>query len=502
MFTVPPEMVAAIAAFAPVFSQERVWLTAQTLLVGTILAHGRRTVTAALRAAGLSDEKCFTTYHRLLNRVRWRRMLASSRTLLSLLVAAFVPAEATIVVAIDDFIERRHSNRLFGLGSYRDPVRSSATHQVTCFGVRWLVASVCVSIPGARRVWALPFLSTLCLPPEVKTRKAKGASKQQKPTRRGRTKRGGLTSRRRSTAKRPVVRTQAQRAQQKAQAPRRHKTTIDVAAQVLSVLSRWLGARRVVAVLDGAYFSYKLLRHAVEVGVGVVTRGRWAMVLYGEPAPRARGAKGPAPSRGKRIGSLHEIARDPTTVWEVVEIDWYGGERKRFEVATGTGMWSTDNQKAIRLRYVMTRDLEPDAKKRMRQEVFVSTEVEQSAEQILQWYVWRWSEEVTFEESRRHLGVETGRGWTRPTLQRSTPALLGVFSIVTLVAVTQHGAGVPKDEAAWYRKSDVTFSDCLACVRRQLWRARYLQAVGQMMGGGAFSATVIERLLDALPLSA
>jgi hypothetical protein len=501
MFAVPESMVAVIAPLAPVFLQHRVWLNAQILLWGTILGQGRRTVASALRAVGLGRDTHFTTFHRILNRDVWSRMLASSRILLGMLLARFVSTEATIVVAIDDFIERRHSKRLFGVGTYRDPVASSRGQAVPCRGLRWLVASVCVSIPGASRVWALPVPSHLCHPPEVKTRRSRNApAKGSKPARRARLRRRGLRSRRLSTAERPFVKTAASKRAQRPEAPRRHKTTIDVAAQVVSVLRRWLPGRRIVAVLDGAYLSYKLLRHALRMGVGLVVRASWTMVIF-EP-PVSSPGRGPAASRGRRIGSLRQIGADPATAWSTIEIDWYGAQRKRFSVATGTGVWSHDRQTAIPVRWVISRDLESDSRKRLREEVFVTTDLEASASQILEWYVMRWSEEVTFEESRRHLGIETQQQFSPTALKRETPGVLGLFSIVTLLAVETRGGSVPVQQAAWYAKTEVTFSDCLASVRRQLWRARYLQASGRQAPDGVFRAADLELLLDALPLSA
>ena len=522
---VPEAMVAVLAPFAPVFSDHRVFATAQTLVWGTILAQGRRTVTAAVRAVGRAADPHFTNFHRVLNRARWSRVYACSRILLRLLLDAFVPVTSTVVVALDDLMERRHSGRLFGFGSYRDPVASSSTYPVPCFGLRWLVASVCVQIPGATRSWALPFLSTLILPPPPETtaanRKKKAKKKTTKPppqeaatgtatgrakaatrrlpTRRQRPKRKGLRSQRLSTAKQPFL--AKSRTKQPAK-PRRHKTTIDVAGQIVSMLARWLPNRRVVVVVDGAFLSYQLLRHALRMGIGLLTRGKWAMVLYEEPGPRAGGARGVAPSRGARQGSLRERYEDPRTEWRLVEVAWYGGRRKRLKVATGTGLWSNNNQKAIGVRWVMTQDPEPDPEKRMRPEVFVTTVVEVSAEQVIEGYGMRWSEEVTFEESRRHLGIETQRQWSELAVKRTTPALLGVFSLVTLCAVKQSGGEVPRQQAAWYRKKEVTFSDCLTYVRRQVWRERLVQALGARADDRTFSARDVEQLLDALPLSA
>ncbi|HMB07515.1 MAG TPA: transposase, partial [Isosphaeraceae bacterium] len=95
----PPEMVAVLAAFAPLFS-DRVWIKAQTLAVGAILATGSRTVCSALRIMGLSHERHFTNYHRVLNRDAWS-CLAAGQVMLALIVAV-IPHDWPIVLAADD----------------------------------------------------------------------------------------------------------------------------------------------------------------------------------------------------------------------------------------------------------------------------------------------------------------------------------------------------------------------------------------------------------------
>ena len=89
---------------------------------------------------------------------------------------------------------------------------------------------------------------------------------------------------------------------------------------------------------------------------------------------------------------------------------------------------------------------------------------------VLSWFVRRWSVEVTFAEARRHLGVETQRQWSDAAIPRTTPALLGLFSLVALRARELHACGalMPRG-AGWYRKDERTFSDALAAVRRSLW---------------------------------
>ena len=157
--TLPPKMVQALAPFAPLFSR-RVWQHAQVLLVGAILAPGRRTVSSALRAMGLGPEKRFHRYHRVLSRARWSSREVA-RVLLGLLVEAFVPEGSPLVVGIDETLERRYGRKISARGVYRDPVRSTHGHFVKSSGLRWVCAMLLVEIPWASRVWALPFLSVL-----------------------------------------------------------------------------------------------------------------------------------------------------------------------------------------------------------------------------------------------------------------------------------------------------------------------------------------------------
>ncbi len=154
----PSEFTSIILAFAPLFFNG-VWRCAQVLLLGAILAPGKRTVTSALRVMGLSDEPQFQIYHRVLNRAVWSCRHASL-ILLRLLVAAFVPT-GPVVLGLDDTIERRWGPKIAARGIYRDPVRSSDSHFVKASGLRWLSLMLLAPIPWAGRVWALPFLTAL-----------------------------------------------------------------------------------------------------------------------------------------------------------------------------------------------------------------------------------------------------------------------------------------------------------------------------------------------------
>jgi DDE superfamily endonuclease len=159
MRNLPPAIIHVLRHFEVAFS-ERIWEWAQILLIGAILTPGKRTVPAALRVLGLSHERQFQNYHRVLNRATWAsRML--SRILVGMLVRAFVPADQPLVLGLDDHIERRRGAQIAATGSYRDAVRSSKSVFVKTSGLRWVSMLLLAPIPWAQRVWAVPFLTVL-----------------------------------------------------------------------------------------------------------------------------------------------------------------------------------------------------------------------------------------------------------------------------------------------------------------------------------------------------
>jgi hypothetical protein len=159
MPTLPAELLPLIVEFAPLFSKQ-VWEHAKILIVGAILAIGKRTVTACLRVTGKSEEVHFQNYHRVLNRARWSALQAA-QVLLQMLVMTFAPS-GELVIGIDDTIERRRGAKIKAKGIYRDPVRSSHSHFVKTSGLRWLCCMLLVKISWAEAIWGLPFLTVLC----------------------------------------------------------------------------------------------------------------------------------------------------------------------------------------------------------------------------------------------------------------------------------------------------------------------------------------------------
>lgn len=444
----PDAIILVLAPFVPLFSH-RVWLHAQVLLLGAILAPGVRTVTAILRVMGLSAERHFTNDHRVLNRATWSGRLAS-RILLGFLVMCFVPPGATVVLGADDTVERRSGRKIKAKGCYRDAVRSSQTHVIRCFGLKWVSMMLLVPVPWSRRVWALPFLTALCWP-----------------------------------AKKP--------------GQRRHKSSVDWVRQMMKQARRWLPGRRVVLVLDGGFSAVSLALACVKNNVVMVSRLRWDAALYHPPGPQPPGKRGPKPTKGQRQRSLQGWAERSDTPWETVEVRWYGGQLKTLWVFSRTALWYTPRQPPVAIRYVLVAD--PEGKLRM--EAFFCTDLEATPEQILAWVVMRWSVEVTFEESRAHLGLETQRQWSDLAIARTTPVLLALFSLVSVLALQLSQDGqIPVRETAWYHKEDPTFSDCLALVRRHLWRARYLVNSAPEAEIMQLPREALDLLIQGVPLAA
>jgi len=420
MPTLPASMIAAVTAFAPLFS-ERVWGHAQVLLAGALLAPARRTVSAALRVMGLDHLAQFHRYHRVLSRDRWSG-LAASRVLLRLLVAAFVP-NGPLVFGVDETLERRRGKRIAAKGIYRDPVRSSHGHFVKASALRWVCLMLLVPIPWAARTWALPVLTALA------------------PSERYDRERG-----------------------------RRHKTLTDWARQALLAVRRWWPDRAIVAVADSSYAALAFLAacRSWRAPVTVVTRLRLDAALY-EPAPPRRPRQTGRPRlKGARRPTLAAVAADPGTAWtEVAVARWYGAGERAVEVASATAVWYHTGLPPVPLRWVLVRD--PQGK--FATQALLCTDPAAAPAQIVAWFVQRWQLEVTFEEARRHLGLETQRQWSDLAVRRTTPVLLGLFSLVTLLAHQQMAApAAVTRRAAWYRKPHPTFADALALVRREAWR--------------------------------
>lgn len=420
MLTLSTVFINLLAPFRPVFHSQT-WAKAELLLVGAVLSPGKRTVTAALRVLGLAQETNFAKYHHVLNRARWSS-LELSKVLLFLLLHHLDPGQGPLVFGIDETLERRWGRRISARGIYRDAVRSSASHLVKASGLRWVSLMWLASVPWAQRVWALPVLTALA------------------PSERYYQRRG-----------------------------RRPKKLTDWARQIILQLRRWLPHRPLVLLGDSTYAVLELLHfcQALPHPVTFVTRLRLDAALYEPAPPRLPGQRGRPRRKGDRLPTLHQRLQCPDTSWARVIVPWYDGAQRLLEVASDTALWYHAGLPTVPLRWVLVRDPLGEFKP----QALLCTDPEVAAPQIIQWFVLRWQLEVTFQESRAHLGIETQRQWSDLAIARTTPVLFGLFSWVTLAAqVLQAGGTVPLRAAAWYSKPLPTFSDAIALVRQHLWQ--------------------------------
>jgi len=372
----PPSFLAWLAPFLAAFSR-RSRPTAAALTVGALLAVGPRTVTNCLRVLGLAKHPSFTAFHRVLNRNTWSGS-ALARTLLHKVVAAFV-SSGPIIIGLDHTLERRRGPRIGPASRFYDALRTREEKDPTSRGLRWLSAMVLVEVPFAGRIWALPVLTALTP--------------------------GKAWSERHG---------------------RRHRTVTEWARLLLLTLRRWLPGRPIVAVMDGEFAALDLL-HALRPSMAVITRMRKDARLFDPPLCHD-GKPGRAPRKGKRQPLLSERIADPATHWlravQSSRTSWRSNGW--IEYTSGTALWHHGGKPIVPILWVLVRY--PDG--RREPEALLCTDISASPRDVLDCFSRRWTVETTFEEARAHLGMETQRQWSDPAVFRTTPVLLGLYSVV------------------------------------------------------------------------
>ena len=347
-----------------------------------------------------------------------------SARLLRLLVATWAPAGG-ITVDVDETLERRWGPRIRKRGHWRDSLASSKQVNVSSSGLRWLVFALVVNVPWTPYALALPFLSVLLTTPKVS-----------------------------------------------AQLGRSHKTVAHVTGQVVIWLRRTLPGRAIQLVGDGAYAVIALGAQCQRQQVTLLAPLRLDARLFEPPLRRDGKYRGRPPVVGARRPNLAQVASQPTTRWQRSLVPWYGGTHKVVDWTTGTALWYTTGTPPLPIRWVLVRD--PQGERPLR--AFFATDTAHGAGNMIAAFVNRWPLEVTFEDARAQLGLETQRQWSDRAIERTTPALLGLFSLVVLLAHAFYPTGaLPLPQVAWYPKTHATFHDVLALVRRRLWQACLLQ---------------------------
>lgn len=426
-------LVTLMASFNPALTA-RTAASLTVLLRGAVLSPRARTVTACLVAAWPWVTKGWQAYENVLRRAQIN-MLPLSRILFALALR-LVPEGAPLYLAVDESLVRRWGPYVPAVGMHRDPIRSSHGRNAPSPGHKWVVLSVVVRLPYMSGPVALPILSALYTPPH--------------PPKRNRT--------------RPLY--------------RRHRTVAELALLLVQLVARWAPERRFIVAADGAYATHRLagaLRpespHRALRRTSLVSRFYFDGATYAEPGPysglgrpRVKGQKLPSPKE------VIEQARPDQ--WQRAVVDWYGGRRKLVWLCSRTGFWYKGPEGLKWIRWVVVRDparqgvavASPEGGRR--DEVFFTTDPALTLAEIVEAFVRRWSLETTFQEARRHLGLESLRNRSEKAVKRSVPFLLGLYSLVVVwFALHVEHPESTRVEWPWYRKAHVTFSDMLTAAR-------------------------------------
>lgn len=425
------------------------WNHVQVLLTGAILCQGARRVSSILRVMGLQHEKRFEKYHRVFNRAKWNS-IAGAKILLGLLVQ-LLPDSFPVLIVVDDTIERRKGKKITTKGCYRDACRSTDKVIIKCFGLKWVCLMLIVPLPWCKRPWALPFMTILA--------PSKKYNEQRK---------------------------------------RPHKTSIDWTIIAVKIVSRWM-KRPWILIGDGAFACIKLGHICNAKNVTLISRLRLDSALYEFAPIPTQGKRGRHREKGNRVISLKNLVNDTTQIWQEIIVTWYGGETKILKILTGINLWYSPGEKPLPIKWVLTVD--PDTN---RAEAFFSTDLQMLPAQIINWFVLRWNIEVTFEEVRANLGMETQRQWSQKAISRTTPTLIALFSLICLFALEMlKTTSLSLQSTAWYDKNgEAAFSDILAFVRRKIWAEKYFDDSASNADYMKINRNEWETLLDQLSRAA
>jgi hypothetical protein len=403
-----------VAKLSPAFTKPTA-VRMVSFALATMITIGRRTVTATLIVAFGLLTGHFSTYYRLFSRPAWSTWFLAR--LLAQLVIELVPHNEGIVLLADDTVTEHPGRTVWGKAKHRDAVRSSHSLTKWIWGHKWVVLAVSIKFPWAKRAWALPVLMAIYTPPDDSQRLG-----------------------------------------------RKHRTPGELARVLTRRLCRWFPDRRFVLTGDGQYSTHEMARFAHRHRKQLTFVGKFYpdANLYEEPPvysgsgrPRVKGDRQPKPEQ------VVESKRGRSTT-----VDWYGGGERKVRLVRGGGNWFKAGFGLVSVSFVHVEDLEGTH----RPEYFFSSDPKMSARAIVNFYVQRWSIEVTFQECKDRLGLGSPRRFSRKAVQRVEPWLLGLFSVVSLI-YHNHLQTHPVHVMTWpwYTKTDPTFSTALTCVRRLIW---------------------------------
>jgi hypothetical protein len=422
MSRIPKAIEKLFTEFSKEFSPS-VWERFLQLLIASVLLRGRKTIWRLLQSSGIPLLGHFSSYHRVFSHRRWSGF-ALSRHFSRALVERLAPI-GVLQLAGDDTVSQHRGEKVYGKGCHRDAVRSSHNHLVHRWGHKWVVLSLRVHVPGAKRTWALPVLVALYRTPAE-------------------SKRLGL----------------------------RHKTPPELMQGLLSVWLRWFPNRKSVFSGDGGFATHRLSQFASRHSrqLTLVSKLVPTAVLHEAASPRTKNQKGRPRVVGARLPSPKQVVACRSR-GRIVNVSWYGGGRRRVSVISGEGHWYRQGHGLVRIRWVHVLDLDGNH----REEYFYSTDCKMDVTEIIEAFVGRWDIEVTFEEMREHMGLETSRGRTCNTVLRFEPCQFLLYSLVVYWYLEIAPSSQNAIWYSWHGKTSITYTDVIIAVRRNAWDQHLFQ---------------------------
>jgi hypothetical protein len=421
-----------LLAFRPCFTQPS-FSSFFALTCAWILCSGRRSLTRVIQSAQLGRFKHYCAFHRFFSQARWN-LDALGHCVFQLLLP-FCPEVLT--AAVDDTLARKSGRHIWGAGMHHDPLRSTGKRPVFSFGHSWVVLSLQVSFPFApQKTWALPVLVRLY-------RKRK--SSKLAPGRNGKPEK-----------KQTGQATETQ-----------YRTRPQLALEMIQVVARWLGPRKLRVLGDSEYAGGSISRHLPANAVLISRMTMKAALFELPPAPGT--GRGRRRKKGQRLPSPEQMAQDPARSWIKTTVQIYGRKVKVWYQSIDALWYSSAGPQLLRI--VVVRD--PGGHRR--DDCFFSTDLTLKPPQILEIFALRWSLEVCFRDVKQFLGFEDPQNRVSKATQRTAPLVFYVYDLVLLWHAMSGHLCAPQSaiERLWYkRKTSVSFEDILRNLRQATWQEK------------------------------
>ncbi len=435
-----PSFLSLLSAFSGCFTAPS-FETFRHLMTGWVLCIGRHTTTRMIEAAGVIGLKHHTSFHRFFRLARWvpdELGVALLRLLLNL-----VPPDEPLVLAVDDTLARHTGKRISSAGMHLDPLLSTATKKFFHFGHVWVVLALVVKVPRWNKAFALPVLARLY-------RSEKVCQAMKIP----------------------------------------HKKKTELALELISSLCKSLPKRPIVLVGDNAFANRTVLR-GLPTRTTFVGRGLMNAAVFERPWPRKPGERGKTRVRGNRLATPQERAQNSESKWNTVQVEIYG-KPETVKVIVFDALWQKRGPGTY-LRFALIRGWPGHDK----DDVLICTDTTKSAQWVIETYCLRWTLEVTFYWSKGKLGFEEPQNRKEKAVLRTAPMALWSYSLVVYwyLTVGKHSHRATMPALPWYTSKKVpAFSDMLAALRRETWRRRIIDRVGNQRA----IKNIVQPLLDAV----